>query len=92
LGLDDSEWKSFKAEVIAGDRSRIPGAVRASCGISTTDDDVDALLEAVAEIARTPEAGSDYFQERSTGDFQLHDPETPGPPEAPAYPGRPCNA
>jgi len=92
LGLDDSEWKRFKAEVIAGDRSRIPGAVRASCGISTTEEDVDALLQAVAEIAETPEAGAGYVQERSTGDFQSHGSAALAPPEAPAYPTRPCNA
>lgn len=93
LGLDDVEWRRFKSEVVAGDRSRIPGAVRASCGISTTEEDVDSLLEAVAEIARTPGGTASYRQERSTGDFHLDDPNLELPSQiAPPYPDRPCNA
>jgi hypothetical protein len=34
-----------------GTPTRLPGAVRASLGIGTTADDVDALVEAVAAIA-----------------------------------------
>jgi hypothetical protein len=37
--------------VRAGDRSSLPGAVRASAGLNTTSDDIDRFQAAVAEIA-----------------------------------------
>jgi hypothetical protein len=51
----------------------MPGAVRASCGISNTGSDVDALLDAVAHIAADAGLGRDpavsYVQDLDTGDF-----------------------
>ena len=43
----------------AGDHRFMPGAVRASCGISSTEADVDALLDAVARIATEAQRGTD---------------------------------
>ena len=50
-----------------GDRHAMPGAVRASCGINTTDDDIRALLDAVALIAAGLEPPFAYFQESRDG-------------------------
>ena len=63
LGLSAAEVDLYREQVRAGDHRRMPGAVRASCGISSTEADVDTLLDAVAQItdeARTAEepAGS----------------------------------
>ena len=74
LGLDESQWSRFKAEVLSGDRSRIPGAVRASCGISTTGSDVDELLSAVRAISEDGPGPVEYVQDRCTGDFVPADP------------------
>ena len=52
-----------------GDRSGIPGAVRASCGLGTTPDDVDALLDAVRALATGTPAPVAYVQDVVTGDF-----------------------
>jgi selenocysteine lyase/cysteine desulfurase len=90
LGLGEEEWRRFKGEVVAGDRSNVPGAVRASCGISTTEEDVEDLLAAVTEIASGRPAPVEYRQDRCTGDF--HAPGG-GPMKIDEGPvARPCNA
>ena len=53
----------------AGDRRAMPGAVRASAGINTTDGDIARLLAAVARIAAGEPAPIHYRQDRRTGDF-----------------------
>jgi selenocysteine lyase/cysteine desulfurase len=52
-----------------GDRSAIPGAVRASCGLGTTSEDVDALLNALRALAAGAPAPAVYVQDVVTGDF-----------------------
>jgi selenocysteine lyase/cysteine desulfurase len=69
LGLDDDEVASYRADVLRGDRRNIPGAVRASCGLDTTEDDVDRLLAAVAAIASGEPAPVEYEQDAATGDW-----------------------
>jgi selenocysteine lyase/cysteine desulfurase len=69
LGLSDDEIHRYRRDVVAGDRRHIPGAVRASAGISTTEDDVDRFLVAVAEIAGGRPAPVEYRQDPVTGDY-----------------------
>ena len=69
LDLSASEVDAYRAAVRAGDRSRIPGAVRASAGFATSRDDVDRLLSAVAEIASGRPSPLAYTQDRATGDY-----------------------
>jgi hypothetical protein len=47
----------------------LPGAVRASACLSTTTDDIDRLLDAVAVIASRRPAPVDYVQDQLTGDW-----------------------
>ena len=51
LGIDEDHARDFEARIIAGDRSNVPGAVRASLGLENTMDDVNRLVEAVTAIA-----------------------------------------
>jgi hypothetical protein len=51
----------------------MPGAIRASAGLSTTDDDIDRLIAAVAEIASGRPAPVAYHQDPHTGDFHVED-------------------
>ncbi len=44
-------WSEYKMYAPFGDRRAVPGAVRASAGINTTDEDVQQLLAAVARVA-----------------------------------------
>jgi selenocysteine lyase/cysteine desulfurase len=69
LGLDAEAVARARDRVLAGDRRAIPGAVRASCTLGTTADDVDALLAAVAELAAGAPAPVPYRQDPATGDF-----------------------
>ena len=69
LGLTPAEVAAYRDAVVAGDRREIPGAVRASAGLSTSEDDVDRLVVAVAAIAADPTPPVPYQQDPSTGDY-----------------------
>jgi selenocysteine lyase/cysteine desulfurase len=89
LGLGAEAVAEARRQVTRGDRSHIPGAVRASCGLGTTEADVDALLAAVAELAAGGPLPVPYYQDPRTGDFW---PETSVPGWAPSErpTGAPC--
>ena len=88
LGLADPEIDAYRQAVRAGDRRAVPGAVRASCGISTTLEDVDRLIDAVADIASGKPAPVSYVQDSVTGDFFPC--QTPPGWEVPTPAGSPC--
>jgi selenocysteine lyase/cysteine desulfurase len=50
LGVPDAEVGRLAAELRAGRRPALPGAVRASIGLGTTVDDIDRLVDALHEI------------------------------------------
>lgn len=80
LGVTEEEAAQVRDHITKGDRRSLPGAVRASCGLATTTDDVDALLGALRQmISQGPEgsgAGHRYEQDPTTGDFR----PIPAPP------------
>jgi selenocysteine lyase/cysteine desulfurase len=53
LGISEEEAAAVRAEVAAGDSRRLPGAVRASIGLGTDEEDVDALVDALHAIVAT---------------------------------------
>jgi cysteine desulfurase/selenocysteine lyase len=59
----------YRADIRIGDRRRIPGAVRASADLSTTTDDIDRLLAAIAIVADGSRAPVVYRQDAATGDY-----------------------
>jgi selenocysteine lyase/cysteine desulfurase len=73
LGLSDTEVATYRRSVLAGDHTTMPGAVRASCGIATSAEDVDYFLGALSAIAADAAAGRRgpvrYEQDPATGDF-----------------------
>ncbi len=69
LGLSSDEVDQFRADVRQGDRRAMPGAVRASCAINTTLADIEALLDAVRQIAGGLRAPFAYHQNPATGDY-----------------------
>ncbi len=69
LGMDRAAVDRYRAELAAGDRRNVPGAVRASAGLGTSGEDVDLLLTAVAELAAGAPAPVPYRQDPATGDF-----------------------
>ena len=89
LGLSDAEVHQYRDGVLSGDRSAVPGAIRASCSLATTEADVDALITAVAAIASGEDAPVRYVQDRHTGDFWPED-TAPGWSEADRAIGASC--
>jgi selenocysteine lyase/cysteine desulfurase len=69
LELSPEQVSAYRRAVIGGDRRDIPGGVRASAGLSTSDADIDRLLEAVSEIAAGCPLTVRYDQDVHTGDF-----------------------
>ena len=74
LDLSPAEVARYRADVLSGDRREIPGAVRASAGISTTSDDIGRFLGALEAII-TSKPDVRYTQDPSTGDYF---PDVPG--------------
>jgi selenocysteine lyase/cysteine desulfurase len=71
LHLSKKEVERYRGEVRAGDRRGMPGAVRASCGLSTSVEDVDRFLDAIAVIASGASPPVPYEQDPHTGDFAV---------------------
>lgn len=69
LGLTPAQVSAYRDAVIAGDRREIPGAVRASAGLSTSAGDVDRLVAAITAIASDAAPPVPYEQDPATGDF-----------------------
>lgn len=69
LDLSAEEIHSYRQAVLRHDRRSIPGAVRASGGLSTSVQDVERLLAAVTSIATGTPAPVTYGQDEATGDF-----------------------
>ena len=92
LGHTREDVHRYRDQVRHGDRSAMPGAVRASAGINTTEQDVARLLTAVARIADGDPPPVPYRQDPHTGDYQPCG-EVPGqlpqprPHQAPCSPG-----
>jgi len=68
LGLTREEVRRYRGQVRHGDRSAMPGAVRASAGINTTEQDVTRLVTAVARIVGSSPP-VEYRQDPETGDY-----------------------
>jgi len=69
LDLDTATVAAYRAAVLRGDRTQIPGAIRASAGLSTTSDDVERFLGAVARVAAGEPTPVVYELDRLTGDY-----------------------
>lgn len=69
LGLDEAETARYRHDIAVGDRRDIPGAVRASASIATTEADLDRFLAAVADLADGKPAPVEYRQDPATGDY-----------------------
>jgi selenocysteine lyase/cysteine desulfurase len=89
LGLSPAEVAAYREAVLAGDRRTIPGAVRASAGLSTSLDDVDHLVAAVAAVASGSPPPVDYHQDPGTGDY-WPDTDQPGWTTQDRGQGAPC--
>lgn len=69
LDLSTAEARAYREAVLRHDRREMPGAVRASAGLSTSPADIDRLIDAVAAIAGGSPPAVVYEQDGNTGDF-----------------------
>ena len=77
LGLTPAEISEYRDAVRRGDKRAIPGAVRASTGISTTAGDIERFVAAVAAVALGEPAPVPYDQDPHTGDYWPRGDDTP---------------
>jgi selenocysteine lyase/cysteine desulfurase len=68
LGISETEAQGIRDALRRGERATIPGAVRASFSVATTEDDVDVLCGALRSMLRDGPA-LEYLQDPATGDF-----------------------
>jgi len=88
LGHTREDVRRYRDQVRRGDRSAMPGAIRASAGINTTEQDVARLLAAVARIASSPPPIG-YHLDTATGDYHPCG-DIPGHPPQPRARQAPC--
>jgi cysteine desulfurase/selenocysteine lyase len=70
LEVSEEDAHIYREEILAGDRTRMPGLVRISFGMYNTLAEVDYLLEAMREIVREGYQGK-YQQDVRSGDFAV---------------------
>ena len=68
LGLTPEQAHGVLERMQAGDRSNMPGLIRASFGLYNSFEDVDAFVEALKRIERGEYRG-EYVQNKATGEY-----------------------
>lgn len=68
LGVGEEESRKLEEEILAGDRSNLPGAVRASFGIYNTIGEIDSFVEMLKKIASGNYQG-EYVLDRQAGEY-----------------------
>lgn len=68
LQLPEDETSLWQKQIIEGDKSNMPGMVRASFGCYNNDEDVDRFVEMLRRIVDGDVQG-DYFLDRATGEY-----------------------
>lgn len=68
LGLSPEESQVARQRILAGDRSEMPGMVRASFGLYNTPEEVDTLVDALENIS-TGKYSGDYDQDFASGEY-----------------------
>jgi selenocysteine lyase/cysteine desulfurase len=68
LKISPEESKLVQERMMSGDRSDMPGLIRASFGLYNTIDEIEALAEALSKIAVNNYKGK-YIQEIESGEF-----------------------
>ncbi len=68
MHIDDAAARQVRARMAEGDRSQMPGLIRASFGLYNTREDVDALVEALHAVAKGTYQGR-YHQDKASGEY-----------------------
>jgi selenocysteine lyase/cysteine desulfurase len=81
MQLLEADEAGIKRDLADGNKTRVPGAVRISLGVGTTEVEIDAAADALAEIAARGPRWS-YRQDRHSGEY-VPDPDTRPLPSLP---------
>jgi cysteine desulfurase/selenocysteine lyase len=76
LTLTQAEQSAWRDAHLAGDRSRMPGMVRASMGAYNTFEEIDALIAMIERITRDDYRGK-YYRVAETGEYRATGAEDP---------------
>ncbi len=68
LHLDEEEASSWRDQLIAGDKSNMPGMVRMSFGCYNNTEDIDRLVDTLERAVRGEYEG-EYQLEKATGEY-----------------------
>ncbi len=68
LQLPEEEVVGWRTRVLSGDRTNMPGMIRASLGCYNTTDDIDRLIEMLERIVRGEYRG-EYRPDRASGEY-----------------------
>ncbi len=68
MSVDEEESRRIEQEMLQGDRSRIPGALRASFGMYNTKAEIDRFIEVLKKVANRSYRG-DYVLNRGLGEY-----------------------
>ena len=68
LGINPEEAEIIRTNMLAGDRSAMPGMVRISFGLYNTEEEVNALIDALKAIS-TGDFQGEYNQDMASGEF-----------------------
>jgi selenocysteine lyase/cysteine desulfurase len=68
LQLDEKTAKTWQKQLLSGDKSEMPGMVRASFGCYNNKEDVDQLVTMLQRVAAGDYQG-DYVVDRATGEY-----------------------
>jgi len=69
LQLDEATASTWRDQLLSGDKSHMPGMVRASFGCYNNTEDVDRLVDMLARIARNDYEG-DYQLDPASGEYR----------------------
>jgi hypothetical protein len=67
--MTDLEASDVRQSMLAGDKSEMPGFVRASFGLYNTVDEVDRFAQALVRVAGGEYSGR-YRQDRASGEYK----------------------
>lgn len=68
LGVDEEESREVEAQIIARDRSRLPGMVRISFGLYNTEAEIDHLIDILSVIVKKQYKG-EYVLDKERGEY-----------------------
>jgi selenocysteine lyase/cysteine desulfurase len=68
MGMDDEEARVIEEQILEGDRSDLPGAVRASFGMYNNTNEIDQFIKVLTKIVSNDYQGK-YILDRQRGEY-----------------------